>query len=94
MKKADLAKLLQDVKSGKVKIDDAIVKAAAGRSGLAWEETKLPSVTTMAPTYIYKTEFGKFFRLPMQKKNSAGQVMHFQPFYRTVKATKKEEVKK
>ena len=88
MKKSDLLLLLQNVKSGKVKIDEAITKAETSRKSLVW--LKCQRNEKLAIGFLYKVSAnGEMEKLPEKRE---GKI--FQPYYRSLESVKKAEAKK
>ena len=81
MKKSEMLALLQNVKTGKVKIDDAISQAETSRRSLIWEKTNIPAHAQLkiAKGFLYKVENGEVVRVPEVRD---GKV--FQPYYRSL----------
>jgi len=86
MKKSQLLELLQKVKAGNVKIDDAITQAETSRHSLIWQETNIPIKTApLAIGFFYRNNNGKIEKLPIQRD---GKV--FQPYYRSLEPKKQK----
>lgn len=91
MKKSEIAELLRNVKSGKIKIDEAITKAETSRKSLVWQEAserENRAVAFLTAGFLYKNENGKLAKLPEKRENKI-----FQPYYRSLESQKKLEEK-
>lgn len=87
MKKSEIAELLRNVKSGKVKIDDAITTAETSRKSLVWEKCQRNEKLIVG--FLYKVSAnGEMEKLP-EKRN--GKI--FQPYYRSIESMKKAQAK-
>lgn len=85
MKKQDLLNLMQNVKSGKVKIDSVIEQMSSTRKMLKKEES-ISKISELTEKNAYFVENGKLFSLPLHKVRSDGRKAEFVPYYRTVNA--------
>lgn len=87
MKKSDLLLLLQNVKSGKVNINEAITKAETSRGSLIW--LKCQRNEKLLVGFLYKVSAsGEMEKLPEKRE---GKV--FQPYYRSIESVKKAQEK-
>ena len=85
MKKQDLKNLLNNVKSGKIKIDDVIQQATSSRKMLM-EKVQATKISDLNEKNCYFVKSGELFSLPLNKKRSDGRVAEFVPYYRTKNA--------
>lgn len=89
MKKSELLILLQSVKNGSVKIDEAITKAETSRKSLVWQEAnekENQAAKMLFAGFLYKVENNRMVKLPEKRENKI-----FQPYYRSIESQKKLE---
>ena len=85
MKKQDFLNLLNNVKTGKIKIDDVIQQATSSRKMLM-EKVQATKIADLNEKNCYFVKSGELFSLPLNKKRGDGRIAEFVPYYRTKNA--------